>query len=99
MGLGSVSRVTYCVFLTCLSWYCICYFHLTIKWLAQMPSIMVWYGCSENTQCMMGSSEDTGTWWPITKLSVRMRSCGDTEAISQEGIQMAPRFSSLESVL
>ena len=48
---------------------------------------------------MMGSSEDTGTWWPITKLSVRMRSCGDTEAISQEGIQMAPRFSSLESVL
>ena len=42
IGLGSVSQVTYCVFPTYLSWYCICYFHLMIKWLAQMPSIMVW---------------------------------------------------------
>lgn len=51
---------------------------------------------------MTGSSEGTGPWWPITELSVPMRSCGDKEAISQEknGIQMvASRFSSLKSVL
>ena len=31
-----------CVFPTCLSWYCVCYFHLTVEGLAQMPNTMAW---------------------------------------------------------